>query len=254
MKRVMRSLARVLLLILLAAMPPAATAVEATVAVAANFTAPAQRIAADFERRSGHRLHLSFGSTGKFYSQIVHGAPFDVLLAADAATPQRLLAEGRAVTGSGYTYALGRLVLWSAQSGLVDGQGEVLRHGRFARLAIANPKLAPYGAAARQVLQRLGLWDALAPKLVTGENIAQAYQFVATGNAELGFVALAQVSGGGPARGSLWRVPERLYDPIRQDAVLLARAADNTAARAFLDYLRGAAARAVIRDYGYGLP
>lgn len=250
----MPSPVRTLLLTLLATLPPAAVAAEATVAVAANFTAPAQRIAADFERHSGHKINLSFGSTGKFYSQIVHGAPFDVLLAADAATPLRLLAEGRAVTGSRYTYALGRLALWSAQPGLVDGRGAVLRHGRFVRLAIANPKLAPYGAAAQLALQRLGLWETLAPKLVTGENIAQAYQFVATGNAELGFVALAQVRGGDSSRGSLWRVPEHLYEPIRQDAVLLARAAGNDAARAFLAYLRSAAARAVIRDYGYGLP
>lgn len=245
---------RVVVLTLLALLSPAAVAAAATIAVAANFTAPAQRIAADFERHSGHKLKLSFGSTGKFYSQIVHGAPFDVLLAADAATPQRLLAEGRAVAGSGYTYALGRLVLWSAQPGLVDGRGEVLRHGRYMRIAIANPKLAPYGAATQQVLQRLGLWVTVQPKLVTGENIAQAYQFVATGNADLGFVARAQLKGVAAPRGSQWQVPERLHDPIRQDAVLLARAADNAAARAFLDHLRSAAARAVIRDYGYGLP
>jgi molybdate transport system substrate-binding protein len=158
------------------------------------------------------------------------------------------------VAGSRYTYALGKLALWSVQPGLVDAHGEVLRNGRFARLAIANPKLAPYGAAAQQVLQRLGLRETLAPKLVTGENIAQAYQFVATGNAELGFVALAQISDGARPRGSLWRVPEQLYDPIRQDAVLLARAGGNDVARAFLDFLRSAPARAVIADFGYGLP
>ena len=245
-------LQRVFLLVLLAGLSPAVAAAEAVVAVAANFTAPAQRIAAEFEQHSGHKLRLSFGSTGKFYSQIVHGAPFDVLLAADTATPQRLATEGRAVAGSGYTYALGKLVLWSAQPGTVDAGGEVLRHGRFARLAIANPKLAPYGAAAQQALQNLGLWDTLAPRLVTAENIAQAYQFIATGNAELGFVALAQIRD--KAAGSWWLVPEPLYAPIRQDVVLLVHGAGNDAARAFIDYLHGAPARAVIHDFGYGLP
>ena len=245
---------RIFLLVLLAGLSPAVAAAEAVVAVAANFTAPAQRIAAEFEQHSGHKLRLSFGSTGKFYSQIVHGAPFDVLLAADSATPQRLATEGRAVAGSGYTYAPGKLVLWSAQPGVVDAGGEVLRHGRFARLAIANPKLAPYGAAAQQALVNLGLWDALAPKLVTAENIAQTYQFIATGNAELGFVALAQIRDRDKAAGSWWRVPDPLYAPIRQDVVLLAHGAGNDAARAFLDYLHGAPARAVIRDFGYSLP
>lgn len=252
---IVKTLAALFLAALLAAPVRATLAASATVAVAANFTAPMERLAARFAHDTGHTLRLSYGSTGKFYSQIQNGAPFDVLLAADADAPRRLEREGLAVAGSGFTYALGKLALWSARPGFVDARGEVLKRGGFARLAIANPQLAPYGAAARQALTRFGVWTRLEPKLVMGENIAQTWQFVATGNAELGFVALSQLEGPGAApRGSRWLVPQELYAPIRQDAVLLARGRGNPAAAALLAFLKGDAARAVIRDFGYALP
>jgi molybdate transport system substrate-binding protein len=227
---------------------------QVQVAVAANFSATAQRIAADFERATGHQARLIAGSTGKLYAQIKNGAPFDVLLAADDTTPAKLADEGLAVAESHFTYALGRLVLWSARpEAIADGE-QVLRDGRFDHLSMANPKLAPYGAAAAAVMAARDLSKALKPKLVEGENIAQAYQFVASGNAELGFVALSQVMRDGSiAEGSAWVVPEILYPPIRQDAVLLARGKDTPAATAWLAYLRGDAARAVIGSFGYGL-
>ncbi|HJV28029.1 MAG TPA: molybdate ABC transporter substrate-binding protein [Aromatoleum sp.] len=229
-------------------------AAEVSVAVAANFTAPMQKIAAEFERDTGHKAQLAFGATGKFYAQIKNGAPFEVLLAADDATPLRLEEEGAAVAGTRFTYAIGRLVLWSAQPGFVDDKGEVLKRGAFTHLSIANPKTAPYGAAAMDVLRRLGLADQLAAKLVTGENIAQAYQFVASGNAELGFVALSQVwADGRPTGGSMWQIPAELHQPLRQDAVILAAGRDKPAARALADYLRGPKAAAIIKSYGYGL-
>ena len=232
----------------------AAGAGEVSVAVAANFTAPMQKIAAAFEQQTGHRAVLAFGSTGRFYAQVRNGAPFDVLLAADDQTPARLVQEGHAVGASRRTYAVGRLVLWSADAGLVDDRGDVLAAGRFRHLAVANPKVAPYGRAALQVLQARGLAGTLAPKLVTGESIAQAHQFVATRNAELGFVALSQVAAPGkPVSGSMWRVPSELHDPIRQDAVLLQAGRDKPAAQALLAYLHSPAAQAVIRDHGYGL-
>ena len=224
------------------------------VAVAANFSAPMQRLAANFEATSGHKLDVSLGSTGKFYAQIRNGAPFEVLLSADDETPARLVAEGSAVTGSAFTYAIGRLVLWSAQPGFVDAQGAVLQQGRFKHLALANPKTAPYGAAAIEALGRLGLLDALRPKFVQGENIAQTQQFVATGNAELGFVALSQVWRDGAINtGSAWVVPATLHAPLRQDAVLLLPGRDKPAAKALLAYLRGNAARALIKSFGYEL-
>lgn len=225
---------------------------EVQVAVAANFSAPMKEIAAQFEKHSGHTVLASFGATGMFYAQIQHGAPFDVLLAADDETPARLEKEGAAVQGTRFTYAIGKLVLWSAQPGLVDDQGAVLRKGGFIHLAIANPRLAPYGAAALEVLQKLQLSSVLAPKLVQGENIAQAHQFVASGAAPLGFVAMSQVTEGGKLKsGSAWFVPANLYQPIRQDAVLLARAKGKPAAAAFLAYLKGEPAKAVLRSYGY---
>ena len=230
-----------------------AAAAEVQVAVAANFTAPMRRIAALFERDTGHKLLPAFGATGAFHAQITHGAPFDVLLAADASTPARLVTEGFAQGGSAFTFAVGRLVLWSSQSGVVDAQGDVLKRGNFDRLAIANPKLAPYGAAAVQVQERLGVVDALRSKWVQGENIAQTYQFVAFGNALLGFVALSQVFENGAIRsGSGWIVPQHLHDPIRQDAVLLQRGRDNPAALALMKFLRSDAARRVIAEHGYG--
>lgn len=234
--------------------PWAARADEVRVAVAANFAAPLARIAQDFTAATGHSVITIVGSTGKFYSQITAGAPFEVLIAADDETPKRLIAEGLAVAGSNFTYAIGVLVLWSAQAGLVDDQGAVLSTGKFNKLAVANPKLAPYGRAAIEVIQARGLSAALAPNLVTGESIAQAYQFVATGNAELGFVALSQVAVPGKAApGSFWRVPAALYGEIRQDAVLLKPGEKKPAAAALLAYLKSAPARALIQAWGYRL-
>lgn len=224
------------------------------VAVAANFTEPMKAIAADFAKDTGHTAQLTFGSTGKFYAQIRNGAPFDVFLSADEATPARLEKEGVAVPGSIFTYATGRLVLWSAKPGLVDAQGEVLKKNEFRNIAIASPKLAPYGAAAVQTLTQLGLLAAVEPKFVTGESIGQTFSFVSTGNAELGFVALSQVYAGDKIKsGSGWIVPENLHAPIRQDAIQLNRAKDNQAAAALLAYLKGDKARAVIRSFGYGI-
>jgi molybdate transport system substrate-binding protein len=196
---------------------------------------------------------VSAGATGKFYSQIVAGAPFEVLIAADDETPKRLVAEGQATAGSNFTYAIGKLVLWSAQPGFVDDQGAVLASDKVRHVAIANPKVAPYGAAALEVIKARGLSDALKPKLVTAESIAQAYQFAATGNAELGFVALSQVAvPGRPLVGSFWQVPANLYGEIRQDAVLLKSGEKNPAARALLDFLKSDAAKRSIREFGYG--
>ncbi len=227
---------------------------EVQVAVAANFTAPMKDIAARFEQDSGHKVLATFGSTGKFYAQIKNGAPFEVLLAADDETPAKLEKEGAAVPGTRFTYAIGKLVLWSAQAGLVDDNGEVLRKGGFAHLSIANPKLAPYGAAAVEALQKLNLYSALETKLVQGDSIAQAHQFVVSGAAPLGFVAMSQVYEGGKLKsGSAWVVPGKLYKPIRQDAVVLEKGKGKAAAEAFLAYLKGDKAKAVIRSYGYDL-
>jgi molybdate transport system substrate-binding protein len=230
-----------------------ANADEVTVAVAANFVGPLTKIGEGFTASTGHTLRVSSGATGKFYSQIISGAPFEVLIAADAETPRKLMAEGYGVTGSNFTYAIGKLVLWSAQPGYVDDQGAVLTIGKYAHLAIANPKLAPYGRAGLEVLKARGLSETVAPKLVTAESIAQAYQFAATGNAELGFVALSQVAvPGKPATGSYWLVTPSLYGEIRQDAVLLKTGEKNQAAAALLAYLKSPAAKAVIQSYGYG--
>ena len=252
----MRPILRLLLTLACAVLFIPAHADEVQVAVAANFTAPMQKIAAAFEKHTGHKAVLSFGSTGKFYAQIRNGAPFAVLLAADDETPARLVQEGLGVAGSPFTYAIGQLVLWSAQAGGVDAQGAVLSamaSGRLpGKLAVADPKLAPYGAAAMLVLGQRGLTDKLRPALVTGENIGQTFQFVKTGNAVLGFVALSQVMVDGKiGSGSAWVVPAALYEPIRQDAVLLKGGEHNAAAKALLQYLRSDAARAVMRGYGY---
>jgi molybdate transport system substrate-binding protein len=225
---------------------------EVKLAVAANFSAPVKKIAAEFEADTGHKAVISTGATGSFYAQIKNGAPFEVFLAADDETPARLEAEGAGVKGSRFTYAIGKLVLWSAQPGYVDGKGEVLKKGEFKKLSIANPKTAPYGAAGIEVLKKLGLLDAVQPKIVQGENISQAFQFVSTGNAELGFVALSQVwENGALTGGSAWIVPAADYAPIRQDAILLAKGEGKPAADAFLKYLKGDKARAVIKSYGY---
>lgn len=229
-----------------------ALADEVQVAVAANFTAPMKLIAAEFQKETGHKAALTFGATGKIYAQITNGAPFDVFLAADDETPAKLEKAGVAVAGSRFTYATGKLVLWSAQAGVVDERGEVLKAGNFKHLAIAAPKLAPYGAAAMETMTKLGLLASLEPKLVQGESIGQAYSFVSTGNAELGFIALSQVVEGGKIKsGSAWIVPENLHSPIRQDAVLLTRAKDNQAAARLVAFLRTDKAKAVIRSFGY---
>ncbi len=233
---------------------PLALADEVQVAVAANFTAPMQEIAQAFEQDTGNRVVAAFGSTGQLYAQISHGAPFEVFLAADATTPARIEQDGLAVTGTRFTYATGALALWSADASLISDGEQLLRSGSFQHLAIANPKTAPYGLAAKQVMQRLGLSAALAHTLVEGQSIGQTYQFVASGNAELGFVALSQVYRNGEiTTGSAWQLPAELYEPIHQDAVLLDKGADNPAAAALLSYLKGERAAAIIRSYGYGL-
>jgi molybdate transport system substrate-binding protein len=243
--------------VLLVALMGAATPVcadQVSVAVASNFTGPMEKIAPAFEKATGHKVLVAYGTAGKFYAQIRNGAPFDVLVSADDETPIRLEQDGLALAPSRFTYAIGRLVLWSATPGRVDDQGEVLKRGNFKRLAVANPKLAVYGAAAAATMQKLGVDAALEPKLVYGENITQAYQFAATGNAELGFVALSQIYQDGQyASGSHWLVPTALYPPIRQDAVLLLRGKGNPAAAALLGYLKSEAARQVIRAHGYEL-
>jgi molybdate transport system substrate-binding protein len=218
------------------------------VAVAANFTEPAKRIAHAFERKTGHRAILSFGATGQFYTQITQGAPFGLFLSADQAAPKRLADEGLAVADTLFTYAIGKLALFSREADLVKGE-QTLRDGRFNKIAIANPTTAPYGAAAIEVMKALGVHDKLASKIVQGNNIAQTYQFVDTGNAELGFVALSQVIE--RPGGSRWVVAQNLYTPIRQDAVVLKTGAGNAAARPFIDFLRGPEAAAVIDTFGY---
>lgn len=247
-------LSRITGLLIAIAYPLPASAAEVNVAVASNFTAPMQRIAIEFARDTGHKARLSFGSSGKFYAQIRNGAPFQVFLSADDETPAKLEQEGLTAPGTRFTYAFGTLVLWSEKPGYVDARGEVLKQDGFDKLAIANPRLAPYGKAAVEVLAGLGLLDSLTPKFVQGENIAQTWQFASTGNAELGFVALSQVMKDGKiTRGSAWVVPGKLHAPIRQDAVTLASGKDNAAAVALTKYLKGDKARAIIRSYGYDL-
>ncbi|MNO81255.1 Molybdate-binding periplasmic protein precursor [compost metagenome] len=225
---------------------------EVQVAVAANFTAPIQAIAKDFQQDTGHTLIAAYGATGQFYAQIKNGAPFEVFLAADDSTPAKLEQEKAIVPGSRFTYAIGTLALWSAKPGYVDAQGEVLKKNDFKHLSIANPKTAPYGLAATQVLDKLQLTEATKAKLVEGQNITQAFQFVSTGNAELGFVALSQIYKDGKVEnGSAWVVPSSLHEPIRQDAVILNKGKDNPAAKAFIEYLKSPKAAALIKSYGY---
>ena len=244
-----------LLPLICAALCVSAQADEVRVAVAANFATPLKTLAAEFEKDTGHTLALSAGATGKLYAQIKSGAPFDVFLSADDETPSRLEKEGDAVSGSRFTYAVGRLVLWSAQLNTVDAQGAVLKTGNFKHLALAAPHLAPYGAAAVQTMTQLGLLAALTPRFVQGESIGQTYSFVASGNAELGFVALSQVFENGKiSKGSGWIVPASLHEPLRQDAVLLVRARDKVAARALLTFLKSEKARGLIRAFGYETP
>lgn len=228
-----------------------AHAETALIAVAANFADPAKRLAEDFGVQTGHSLKISTGSTGQLYAQITNGAPFDVFLSADAARPEKLEQVGFAVAGSRLTYALGKLVLWRPGTTPINERAEaILSDPQFRFLAIANPDLAPYGAAARETLQARGLWDSLKGRLVFGQNIGQTHALVATGNAEIGFVALAQIKDSN-ATESYWLVPEKDHQPISQDAVLLTRARDNAAARAFMDYLKSPRARQIIAGFGY---
>ena len=248
-------LQRVRACLLCLALWPAVQAAEVRVAVAANFATPMKLLASRFEQETGHQAQISVGATAKLYAQIKNGAPFDVFLAADTDTPAKLAQENAIVPGSRFTYASGRLILWSPRLDAVDDQGQVLKTGNFKHLAVAAPKLAPYGAAALQTLTQLGLMDQLRPKLVIGESIGQAFSFVATGNAELGFVALSQVYEDGKlSKGSGWIVPAHLHHPLRQDAVLLLRASRNPAASALLAFLKTAPSRAVIRSFGYETP
>ncbi len=222
---------------------------DTSIAVAANFTEPAKEIAQLFEDKTGHPVLLSFGSTGQFYIQIKQEAPFAVLLAADGETPKKMVDEGLAMANSRFTYAVGRLVLWGKNPKVPAGEA-VLKSGAFEKLAVANPALAPYGAAGLETLHKLGVYEALAPKLVQGNNIAQTFEFVSSGNADLGFVALSQVIT--KAEGQYWLVPASLYSPIFQDAVLLHKGAEDPVAKAFLEFLRGPEALKVIEKYGYG--
>jgi molybdate transport system substrate-binding protein len=225
---------------------------EVRVAAASNFAITITAIAQQFEADTAHKVTLIFGSTGKHYAQIINGAPYDVFFAADAARPELLEREGVALAGSRFTYALGKLVLWSPRKNYIDPDGHILDTGDFRHLAIANPRLAPYGEAARQVLQARGLWNEQDKRVVRGENIGQAFQFVASGNAELGFVAWSQVKHAGKAKeGSYWSIPQSLYAPIEQQAVLLK---DHEAARAFMLFMRSAQGARIIREHGYGIP
>ncbi len=228
----------------------AAQAGQTNVAVAANFTEPAKEIAGLFKQKTGNEAILSFGASGPFLTQITHDAPFQAFLSADAERPKAAIEGGFAVPGSKFTYAIGKLVLWSKVIDVTKGD-EALKAGAFSKLSIADPAGAPYGAAAIETMQALGVYDAIRPKIVQGASIAQAFQFVETKNAELGFVALSQVYG--VTEGTRWLVPQDLYAPIRQDAVLLKKGENDEASKAFLEFLKGPEARAVIGKFGYAL-
>ncbi len=241
--------------LLLLALSQNSLAATTLVAVAANFSKPMTEIAAEFEKSTGHTAKLSFGSSGKFVSQIENGGPFEVLLSADEKGPEKLEKSGFGVPNTRFIYALGKLVLWSTTPGYVDDQGKILSTGGFKHIAIADPKLAPYGVAAVEVLKKKGLFDKLQPLFVLGENIAQTQQFVSTSNAELGFVALSQVIENGKiGSGSGWIVPSNEHSPIQQGAILLKNGAENPAAVALINYLKSKPAIAIIEKYGYDLP
>lgn len=229
----------------------AAQAGDASVAVAANFTAPAKEIAALYKDRTGYTIDLSFGASGQFYTQITQGAPFDIFLSADDERPKKAVKEGYGVAGTEYTYAIGKLVLWSATPGLVDANGDILKKGTFAHLALANPKTAPYGAAGVETMKALGVYPALESKIVTGESIGQTYQFILSKNAQLGFVALSQVIE--QKGGSQWMIPQKLYSPIIQDAVLLKHGQNNVVAKGFYAFLKTKQVAEIIKRYGYEL-
>lgn len=229
-------------------------AAQAQVAVAANFAEPIKAIAAVLEKTTGHTLAITVGSTGKLYAQIKNGAPFDVLLAADRATPALLEQEGFAVAGTRFTYATGKLALWSADANRIDKHGKILTNPGLGKVSYANPKLAPYGAAALQVMDAMGVRAALAHKLVQGESIGQAYTFVYSGNADVGFVALSQLLEDGKFKGgSTWVVPQNLYNPIQQDAVVLKKGTGNEAALALIKLLQSPKIRDLISAYGYAI-
>ncbi|WP_342116102.1 molybdate ABC transporter substrate-binding protein [Pseudoduganella sp. OTU4001] len=235
-------------------LPSTSLAEEVRVAVAANFAGAMKKIAAEFEKSTGHKVLQTAGATGQFYNEIKNGAQFDVLIAGDDETPARLETEGFAVPGSRFTYAIGILVLWSAKPNFVDANGQVLKTGNFARLAIANPRMAPYGRAASETLKALGLTQALTPKFVIGGSVSDAYALIATGSSELGFVGLSQLIASGRVNdGSVWKVPPELYAPLRQDAVLLSKGRGNMAALALLRYLKSSAGKATILSSGYRL-
>lgn len=244
---------RCILAVALVAFAVKTTAAEVSVAVASNFSGAMRELAAAFEGETGHELRIAFGASGKFYAQISHGAPFEVFFSADQAKPKALEEAGLAVPGTRRTYAVGALALWSPDPNRVDDEGQVLKTGDFDRLAIANPRLAPYGAAAMDLLRALGLEQTVSKKLVQGENIAQAYQFVASGNADLGLVARSQLTEDG-RKGSAWLVPRERYSPIRQDAVLLHNGKDNQAARELMEFLDSTTAHKIIRAHGYQIP
>jgi molybdate transport system substrate-binding protein len=227
-------------------------AAEVKVAVAANFAKTLEEITVQFEKDTGHKVLATPGATGKFYAQIVNGAPFEVLISADDETPRKLAKEAKAITETQFTYAIGTLALWSPDTNLVDQGGGVLKTDKFKFLAIANAKVAPYGQAAVQTMLKLGLLTKLEPRVVQGENIAQTYQFVTSGNAQLGFVALSQITENGKVKsGSAWIVPQEFHDQIKQDAILLNTGKDSVAAKALLDYLKSDKAKKIIAAYGY---
>lgn len=228
------------------------SATEIRVAVAANFAQTLKEIGTVFEKDTGHKVALTQGSTGKLYAQISQGAPFDVLLSADDETPEKLAREGKAITGTQFTYAVGRLALWSPKSDLVDEGGQVLKTDKFRFVAIANARVAPYGRAAVQVMQKLGVLSLVEPRVVQGESITQTFQFVATGNAQLGFVALSQIIDSGKIKsGSAWIVPDTMHEALKQDAVLLNPAKDSAAAMALLSFLKSDKAKKIIAAHGY---
>jgi molybdate transport system substrate-binding protein len=240
---------------LLSLIPLFSNAAEVHVAAASNFTQPLEKLAEQFTKDTGHRLILSYGATGKLSTQVTNGAPFEVFLSADQEHPKKLIQSGKAVAGTESTYAIGKLVLWSPQLKVIGPQADALKLGRFKHLSIGNPKLAPYGQAAKETLEKMGLWEKFQSRVVLGENITQAYQFVSTGNAELGFVALSQIKQDGKSpEGSFWVVPQSRYSAIKQDVVLLEKGRGNPAAKQFLEFLKSDPAKKIIEKYGYDLP
>lgn len=227
-------------------------AAEVKVAVASNFSSTLNEISAAFKKETGHTLIISSGASGKFFSQIREGAPFEVFLSADPEHPKKLLEQNLAVKGTDFIYAVGKLVLWSSKENFVDPQGKVLQSTSLQHIAIANPELAPYGKATQEFLERKGLWTSLRPKMVVGENIAQTFHFVSTGNADLGFIAYSQIKDTPSLKGSYWIVPQDLYKPLQQVALLLKTGDNNAAAKRFLDFLKSKEAKSIIAKFGYG--